>query len=195
MCGAGIAYGAMRCAVLSWRMVLCDVRCWHSVWCYAVCGTGIAYGAMRCAVLALRMLLSSYALARRCPVLSYMPTTDTAYGAMRCARGGIEPCVYAIREDGCGTELAYGASRVVTCEQGLNYSQAKVRGGIKSFPPANCTEKEYDSRSDVRYLDSGCCYAMCGAKNAFLLPAYARAAPCAVLKCAVLSWRMVLCDV
>eukprot|EP00961_Rhodomonas_salina_P152247 2049305-Rhodomonas_salina.1 len=49
-------------------MVLCDVRYWRIVWCYAMCGTGTAYGAAmcgtgtsygatRCAVLAQRMVL------------------------------------------------------------------------------------------------------------------------------------------
>eukprot|EP00961_Rhodomonas_salina_P267111 3609542-Rhodomonas_salina.1 len=28
--GTGISRDAMRCAVLTWRMVLCDVRYWHS---------------------------------------------------------------------------------------------------------------------------------------------------------------------
>eukprot|EP00961_Rhodomonas_salina_P170538 2298708-Rhodomonas_salina.5 len=44
-----MSYGAMRCAVLGSRMVLCDVRYWARIWCYAMCGAELAYGAMRCA--------------------------------------------------------------------------------------------------------------------------------------------------
>eukprot|EP00961_Rhodomonas_salina_P216254 2920890-Rhodomonas_salina.1 len=44
MCGTGVAYAAMRCVVLASRMLLCDVRYWRSVCCYAMCGTGVAYG-------------------------------------------------------------------------------------------------------------------------------------------------------
>eukprot|EP00961_Rhodomonas_salina_P197938 2670955-Rhodomonas_salina.2 len=40
-----IAYGAMRCAVLTESMVLCNVRYWPRVWCYAMCGTDLVYGA------------------------------------------------------------------------------------------------------------------------------------------------------
>eukprot|EP00961_Rhodomonas_salina_P301319 3940411-Rhodomonas_salina.2 len=35
--------------------MVCDVRYWPSVCCYAVCGTGLAYAAMRRAVLSSRM--------------------------------------------------------------------------------------------------------------------------------------------
>eukprot|EP00961_Rhodomonas_salina_P002054 28491-Rhodomonas_salina.1 len=49
MSSTGIAYGAMRCLVLSSRISL--------RLCYAMCGTELRYAAMRCAVLSYRMLL------------------------------------------------------------------------------------------------------------------------------------------
>eukprot|EP00961_Rhodomonas_salina_P244377 3302711-Rhodomonas_salina.2 len=43
--GTGITYGPMPCVVLTYRMVLCQVRHWHRVWSYAKCGTDIAHTA------------------------------------------------------------------------------------------------------------------------------------------------------
>eukprot|EP00961_Rhodomonas_salina_P305431 3941947-Rhodomonas_salina.5 len=62
MCGTDIAYGAMRCAVLTLRVQPCDVR---------GSGTDIPYGAMRRPV---HSVLSNAA-----------SSTNTTYGAMRCA--------------------------------------------------------------------------------------------------------------
>eukprot|EP00961_Rhodomonas_salina_P226748 3066063-Rhodomonas_salina.6 len=45
MCGTELAYGAMGCAVLSWRMVLRDERYRASVWCYGMCSNDLVYGA------------------------------------------------------------------------------------------------------------------------------------------------------
>eukprot|EP00961_Rhodomonas_salina_P286879 3876520-Rhodomonas_salina.2 len=73
MCGTGIAYRAVRCAVRTSRM-LHDVRYWHSV----SCGTGTAYRATRCAVLTERMLLPGPSGVRRpreaVGALRYLPT-------------------------------------------------------------------------------------------------------------------------
>eukprot|EP00961_Rhodomonas_salina_P159542 2148453-Rhodomonas_salina.1 len=43
MSGTDLAYAAMRCPVLTYRMLLCDVRYWHSVCCYVMSGTDVAY--------------------------------------------------------------------------------------------------------------------------------------------------------
>eukprot|EP00961_Rhodomonas_salina_P124191 1673860-Rhodomonas_salina.1 len=75
--GTAIAYGAMRCLVLAWRMVLCR----HIVWCYAVSGTETAMSGTEIAYAAASEgggrsarqaagELSPYAPATRSPVLT-----------------------------------------------------------------------------------------------------------------------------
>eukprot|EP00961_Rhodomonas_salina_P103863 1397516-Rhodomonas_salina.1 len=81
-----VAYGAMRCAVLSQRMVLRDVRAPPGTslrTSYAMSGTDIAYAATS--------LRTSYA-------------TDIAYAT--CVQRDVRVWCYAV----CGTELAYGAT-------------------------------------------------------------------------------------
>eukprot|EP00961_Rhodomonas_salina_P158990 2140782-Rhodomonas_salina.5 len=99
MSGTDKAHVAISLRYVLYRptSVLCEVRYWHGVWChllrapYAISGTDTTYGhasayvrAMRSPVLTSRMLLlpdgslmrvsspaPSYALAMRCPVLTY----------------------------------------------------------------------------------------------------------------------------
>eukprot|EP00961_Rhodomonas_salina_P298260 3937916-Rhodomonas_salina.2 len=74
MSRTGIAYDAMQCAVLAWRIVLHGLRYWLSVCCSALSGTEIAYGGHVTAAQMVAQVLSPYPRAPiPLPVCSYPP--------------------------------------------------------------------------------------------------------------------------
>eukprot|EP00961_Rhodomonas_salina_P136421 1835356-Rhodomonas_salina.2 len=183
MCGTEAAHGAPgavgaaranssspRHVPLSPKRLLCDVRYWHSVWCYrptrllrdvgywpiarlradyVMSGTGIAYGdiclracyAMRCAVLRSGMVVPDR-LYRRPEAVQALPGTDIDLTSQCTVQS------YAIR----GTEPCYG---IPSTEMGLYDTLSGTEIGFTTPEtgfPMHCLVRIWAVLRDVRKI-------------------------------------------